>query len=160
MGKAAKLYKRPSLKEKQRKDKSSLQSAPDDEVRRGQREGLDLNELKRMAREEKMAIQRKKAAAKQASARAGRQMQRPQAQQQGKPPSSLAAGAEVPEDDGDEEEGEGESDTATTSQQQASTKPQRKRGRAGKRYKVPEGEPRTPREAGIDYLRQWEGRRG
>lgn len=99
----------------------------------------DLDELKRQAREMQATIKAEKAKmAKRSSVKSKRT-------------------ADFEQDDEDEEEGEGSEEE----EEDPAEKPKRKRrsGRAAKRYKVPEGEARTPAEAGIDYLAQFEGKK-
>ena len=170
MGKSAKFFKRPSLKEKQRREQyrsSDRHDASDDEQdqergpsRAGQalhsksvkgkahntdshshrsRPVTDLEELKRQAREMQATIKAEKAKMSKRSSVKGKRT------------------ADFEQDDEDEEEGA----ESEEEEEDPAEKPKRKRrsGRAAKRYKVPEGEARTPAEAGIDYLAQFEGKK-
>jgi hypothetical protein len=170
MGKSAKFFKRPSLKEKQRREQfrsSDRHDASDDEpdqernsARTGQaasskslkgkarntdtrfqksRSATDLDDLKRQAREMQATIKAEKAKMSKRSSVKGK------------------GTADFEQDDEDNEElAESEEE-----EEDPAEKPKRKRrsGRAAKRYKVPEGEARTPAEAGIDYLAQFEGKK-
>lgn len=134
MGRAAKMYKRPSLKEKEQRKKARSSAQPSTDAQASKRdEGIRLEELKRQAREEQAIIAAKRA----------------QQQQRAQQIAAISAdGKELAEDEDAEQEAE-----------EAAPKRTRRSGRAAKRYKVPEGEARTPKEAGIDYVKQWEGRR-
>lgn len=124
MGKAAKMYKRPSLKQKQARRNAAPGVHDKDDPRQkttsssaSASKAASLEELKRQAREQKILIEQEK--------------RREQRQQQ--------------EQEGDHDES---ADVA-----------KKRSGRAKKRYKVPEGEARTPKEAGIDYVAQFEGKK-
>lgn len=111
MGKAAKMYKRPTLKQKEAKRKASSSSSSSSSTTTAHA-SASLQELKEQARREKMLIEQEK-----------------KRQEQGEENSSAAPPSK------------------------------RRSGRAKKRIKVPEGEARTPREAGIDYVAQFEGKK-
>ncbi|CAO1622331.1 unnamed protein product [Sympodiomycopsis kandeliae] len=108
MGKAAKMYKRPTLKQKEAKKKSSSSSATTDT----QTTGASLAELKRQAIEQKRLIELEKMKAEKEQV----ETQDPEARKKRSP-------------------------------------------RVKKRFKVAPGEAKTPKEAGIDYVAQFEGKK-
>lgn len=160
-----KFYKRPTLKEKEqrRKVKSSTSSSlsnrydEDDDERfeagpsrtkpatstatTSARQRNDMTDQQRLAKLKKEAqdVKRKIADTKR------------QEQEKRPPKGSLFS----QDDDLEEDES-----AAANQEEEEEVKPKRTRtGRAKKRFKVPQGEARTPKEAGIDYIAQFEGKK-